>query len=307
MTQVDKEKLTRSIQTVFSDVSYLLAELTHPHQSHQQLPFSVADSYLARELAIKLARETRDPSLLRYRNMDTGAKSHILDWISKQDLGTVIVIRETILKHVEQWLVDYKCNSSLSLAHRCRVLDAAEIREFVSDVRSFLGSPEVTETRNPFKTMNDLQWNEVSIVFVTDESVRVGARKESRNYNYTELGFADSRKADMHDTHWGLLRGIAYLDGKIPTNQPDILDLKTRGTTEKQLQRMRKRLKEFFNISENPIPVKKGKLAEFKYETEFKISDERPSVTQSSYPDQAYASNEDGYIDDKTGEYILPD
>jgi hypothetical protein len=307
MTQIDNEKLIRSIQTVFSDVSYRLAELTHPHQSHQQLPFSVADNYLARELAIKLAREIHDPSLLRYRRMDTGAKSHIMKWMEEQNQGTVKVIREIILKYVEQWLRDYQCKSSLSRAHRCRVLDAAEISEFISDVKSFLGNPATTETRNPFKAMHDLLWSEVSIVFVTNESVRVSARKESRNYNYTELGFADGRKADMHDTHWGLLRGIAYIEGKIPANQSGILDLKSRGKTEKQLQRIRKQLKDFFNISNNPIPVKKGKLAEFKYETEFKMSDERPAVTQSSYPDQAYESNGDAYHDEETGDYIHPD
>lgn len=50
------------------------------------------------------------------------------------------------------------------------------------------------ETDNQWKSLHNLDWPEVVITFVSNNTVRIAARGLSRRYDYAELGMKDGRK-----------------------------------------------------------------------------------------------------------------
>jgi len=89
-----------------------------------------------------------------------------------------------------------------------------------------------------------------------------------RRYTYVELGFKDERKGDLPNLLWELLFYFAEYDGKIDKRTPIPFGFKQQ--LKKSVQRLRKLLKEIFNITENPIDYSYKSKA---YTTRFKIKD----------------------------------
>lgn len=184
-----------------------------------------------------------------------------------------------------------------------------------------------------FPSPNDLTWDEITISFVSDESVKIEARNIRERYMFAEMGFKDNRKGDLPNQLWYLLRGMAQTNGEIPDKTPDLLDLDNRKKTEKAINRIRKILREFFSIDGDPIPWYRSTNEGKRYATKFLLKDKRPtteskkqddidnykkyhgkllkSTGDSSLLDQTNggSSEEDSlpfepYIDPETGEYI---
>ena len=303
MSQTDLESQKNRFITIFSDISHRMAHYSHPALAPCQHPFNVADNYLWRQLGHRIAREKSDPALLRVNRRDILAKPQVIDWIKSSDNEGFCFVLDISLRHTKQWLEEYKCESHFTIQHQCQPLDQNQVDELISDLDQYLDKGYSSSERNPFRYMADLEWRDITITFVNEESIRVSAKNERRNYNYTEMNFADKRKGDRPDSLWGLMRGMARIGGRIPTNAPGLLDMKNRGKTEKQIQTIRKRLKEFFNITTNPIKVNKGRSVEFKYEIQFVLQDSRPLQGKYSSP-ELQIEHQESYLDTETGEYI---
>lgn len=66
-----------------------------------------------------------------------------------------------------------------------------------------------------FPKLEGLQWNEVSITFVSKDAVRVTVRKEkAKRYNYDQFGFTDRKKGDSPNSRWFFLMNMAFHGGK---------------------------------------------------------------------------------------------
>ena len=97
-------------------------------------------------------------------------------------------------------------------------------------------------------------WEEVKILFVSDERVQIWIADEHETRNYTEMGFADQRNGTPSKS-WRVLLTLAQNQGMIPVSGRSA---KAWAAIEKQIERTRKLLQSHFGISENPLPFYKG-------------------------------------------------
>jgi len=101
------------------------------------------------------------------------------------------------------------------------------------------------------------RWEDLTVTFRSHDSVQIRITgQKPRILTYVDLGFKDGRKGDRPNKLWGLLKGIAAYSGSLQPDNP-LLDLKSRKTTEKQIGRIRKTLKTYFSLDENPIKWKR--------------------------------------------------
>jgi len=123
-----------------------------------------------------------------------------------------------------------------------------------------------------FPYIPGLKWDEVSMEFVSNEAIRIRAQNVREIYNFAEMGFKDRRKGDRPDSLWGVLRdGFGKHGGEISWNIS--VDSKTRDNLKEYVRKIRKRLRAFMEIEDDPFfPYRKSKS----YKTKFSISDERP-------------------------------
>jgi hypothetical protein len=117
-------------------------------------------------------------------------------------------------------------------------------------------------------------WHEIEIAFLSDHQVEILTRGQRKNYNYAELGFEDRRRGNPN-LAWATFRQIAEGEGvkKLPPIAKE--RARDRGKLEKRIQEIRTKLRTFFGIKEDPIP-----LTGFTYQTSFKI------YTKPSYYDE---------------------
>lgn len=107
-------------------------------------------------------------------------------------------------------------------------------------------------------------WEEIEILFLSDERVQIlnGTDRETRNY--AEFGFADGRSRAPNQA-WGTLRAMAQQRGVLQdgraVNQPW-------SRVEKRIQVIRKVFRDHFGISVDPIPFVEG----IGYRARFKVS-----------------------------------
>jgi hypothetical protein len=116
----------------------------------------------------------------------------------------------------------------------------------------------------------DLTWKEVSIVFTSDEAVKIKARGIARKVTYLEMDFKDGRKGDRPDSRWGFLLRLAQ-HGELRLDNSDI-DQKTKDGAKTAVKDIRKRLKEFFGIDDDPFHKYRKVKA---YKPRFTLRDER--------------------------------
>jgi hypothetical protein len=108
------------------------------------------------------------------------------------------------------------------------------------------------------------KWQSIEILFLSD--LRVQIRIDGKNMEtltYAELGFADGRTQNPNKA-WEVLRVLAEQRGVIQ-------DGKTVGElwpkVEKRIQEIRKELREYFGLPDDPIPFVEG----MGYQATFKI------------------------------------
>jgi hypothetical protein len=114
-----------------------------------------------------------------------------------------------------------------------------------------------------------LTWQEISVIFLSDERVQVKRRGQLETLNYAEFGFADGRNGKP-DRAWIVLRELSGRDGVLPKPQPG------RGASEllkdwdsigKRIQTIRDRLRKHFGITEGD-PITFSGTA---YQTSFRL------------------------------------
>lgn len=80
-------------------------------------------------------------------------------------------------------------------------------------------------------------------------------RGRPETYNYAEFGCVD-RRSERPNTIWALLKILARADGKIPdTNRTHE---KSWPAIEKQVENLRKLLRDHFNLADDPLPFRRG-------------------------------------------------
>jgi len=109
-------------------------------------------------------------------------------------------------------------------------------------------------------------WKDVSITFIGDYRVQITVLKIRETRNYAEMGFEDRRGGGGKPTSaWDLLRLLAKETGWI--RRPKEFNGPQWSKVEKQVQKIRERLRELFGIPGDPLPFRKH----LGYEAEFAI------------------------------------
>lgn len=122
-----------------------------------------------------------------------------------------------------------------------------------------VGKNDLTTNSNiqKFPSPPNLHWEEVTIEFVSNDAIKIKARQIVKTYNYVELGFMDGRKKDVKNTLWEILQdGFNKDDGILNWDSIENIAIK-RTAQVKAISNLRKRLREIFNIEDDPIVCKK--------------------------------------------------
>jgi hypothetical protein len=100
-------------------------------------------------------------------------------------------------------------------------------------------------------------WADIEILFLSDHRIQVRSGSHSETYNWGDFGFVD-RRSNKPDSHWGILRALARLNGVLRTTSEAGCDWRK---VEKSIQTIRQRLRERFHLDSDPLPfVKKGEV-----------------------------------------------
>ena len=119
-----------------------------------------------------------------------------------------------------------------------------------------------------FPTPPGTRWDEV-LVWVTDSTITVEARRRSRDFSFQAAGFEEKRKRGVPDAIWALLKVFAMRGGEIPFNGAG-LDHKTRTNLKQYVSVLRQRIRALIpGIDGDPIPHVKNDHC---YRTAFKIA-----------------------------------
>lgn len=107
------------------------------------------------------------------------------------------------------------------------------------------------------------KWEDVEIQFLSDErvQVRVGDKTETRNY--AEMKFMDKRNGKPNQS-WIILRNLAEANGTLAHS---VGAQKKWSAVEKDMQRIRKALREYLHLADDPLPYRSG----IGYRARFKI------------------------------------
>jgi len=139
-------------------------------------------------------------------------------------------------------------------------------------------SKEGQEQIARFPSPKDLKWEEVSMTFLTNETIEIRARDVRKKYHYAQLGFQDRRQLDTPNMLWLLLREVFASEyGEIAFERSD-LDIKLTRQAQKKVSRLRGQLKEIMGIEGDPFYEYRKVRA---YRPKFSISHKTP-VSQSS-------------------------
>jgi hypothetical protein len=120
----------------------------------------------------------------------------------------------------------------------------------------------------PFRTPDGTTWKDVSITFISDHRVQIAVLGVTDTRNYAEMGFADNRGAQGQKpiAAWLCLNLLAQNAGTI--KRPEEFK-SNRSPLEKQIQTVRTRLRELFQITDDPFePFHEAKA----YKARFSIS-----------------------------------
>ena len=104
----------------------------------------------------------------------------------------------------------------------------------------------------PFPTPDGATWKDVSITFLSDHRVQIAVLSVTEPRNYAEMGFADNRSAKRQKptAAWLCLDRLAQNAGII--KRPSEFK-SNRSPLEKQIQTIRTRLRELFQITGDPF------------------------------------------------------
>lgn len=146
---------------------------------------------------------------------------------------------------------------------RYSILSQSPVRTRTSD-----GKASTEKMIEHFPSPPGLKWEDVSINFVSDDSIRIQALEITKRYLFSAIGFTDRRRGDRPDGLWELLKLFAKRNGRIDYGI-DRPDSKRFMRMKASVRRLRKRLREIFGLEADPfLPYRKVKA----YETKFSMS-----------------------------------
>jgi hypothetical protein len=122
-----------------------------------------------------------------------------------------------------------------------------------------------TKPAAPHTALQVCKWGDIAISFLSEERVQIRSGDQTETCNYAELGFEDGRKGTPRRA-WTILQLMAKSEGKVKyvgdTTWPAV---------EKRVQEIRRILRGYFGISDDPIPYVEG----HGYSARFKIDRRR--------------------------------
>jgi len=127
-----------------------------------------------------------------------------------------------------------------------------------------------------FPSPPDLEWGQVTIAFISDEKIKVRARGQMKDYSFSRIGFKDGRTGKPN-VLWLVLRALSMKEGlasweDLKTQSEDLGD---RNKLQSKVSRLRKTLKAFMDMDDDPFkPYKEVKAYETKFKLKNKISDD---------------------------------
>lgn len=123
----------------------------------------------------------------------------------------------------------------------------------IDEIATIVGISRVKRIQNipTFRTPPGTKWSEVYIKFVSEETVIITSGNVTETKSFAEMGFADLRKVDEPDKLWLLLRFMALHDGRLGWDDNLLIDDITK--RKKQVSDIRKRLRSYFGIQEDPF------------------------------------------------------
>jgi len=142
-------------------------------------------------------------------------------------------------------------------------LDLEEIRRLVSKSRL-----RAKKAILPLRLPTGTTWEQVHIEFLHDEVVRITAGQLTEHRSFEDMGFCDRRKyGERPDEAWSHLRTMAKLKGCIEwSDDVEDIDESERTKVKKWISELRKRLREYFGIPDDPFqPYRQYKA----YQTKF--------------------------------------
>jgi hypothetical protein len=130
---------------------------------------------------------------------------------------------------------------------------------------SGLPAPAVTTSAVTPKNSAAKKWESIEILFLSDHRIQIRVNgKSMESQNFAEFGFADGRTQNANKA-WELLRVMAEERGIIRDGKAVGEDW---SKVEKRIQEIRKVLREYFGLPDDPIPFVEGTG----YQSRFKIS-----------------------------------
>ncbi len=122
------------------------------------------------------------------------------------------------------------------------------------------------------------RWEDVTITFISHDSVRIEAGDLDKRLHFAEMGFKDGRKGDIPDTRWAILREFAARNGTISWSD---INVKHSDKMKSAIKDIRKRLKAVLGVAEDPFyPYRQVKA----YKTRFTLRDVTVNANQDQGP-----------------------
>jgi hypothetical protein len=111
-------------------------------------------------------------------------------------------------------------------------------------------------------------WEDIEILFLSDERVQITLGTQTETRNYEEMGFA-SKQNGKPVLAWVALREMAERGGVTQV----VGDREMWAAVEKRIQEIRKVLRHRFGLTDDPLPFKKMQRGskDFGYRAKFKV------------------------------------
>ena len=139
---------------------------------------------------------------------------------------------------------------------------------------------QVTKTKVAvFPSAPDLRWEEVSMTLVSDEVIKVRARKQLSEYRFDQIGFKNEKNGKPNILWW-FLRALAQKGGELSWDNAGRYGTQlNQNQVQSNVKRLRKSLREFMAIKDDPFyPYKKVKA----YQTRFTLTNDAPALVDSA-------------------------
>ncbi|UCC39350.1 MAG: hypothetical protein JSV96_16375 [Candidatus Aminicenantes bacterium] len=143
------------------------------------------------------------------------------------------------------------------------------VERFEKEHLELLKENEQISEETVFPCKPGTRWEDITIILLADDMVRLKTPQGEGRFTYHQLGFADKRKSDAPTQLWDLLKAFAMVQGRIVRSE----EAEYHPWLPDKTKRLNKHLQKVFGINEriykSHYKVEKG------YVTRFRILDHR--------------------------------